>query len=73
MKILLLILLLIILLYLILILYTNIEIFSEENIYYGSECKGDYFNDYFVYLLKLAYPNKNIIFSNDEKAQIIIK
>jgi hypothetical protein len=49
------------------------EKFLDKNIYIGSEGMGKWGERLINYLVKLNYPNKNIIWINDDKANIIVK
>ena len=45
---------------------------DSNNIYIGSEGKGKWGEKIINYLLKLAFPNKNIIWENSNNSHIII-
>ena len=46
---------------------------DSNNIYIGSEGKGKWGEKIINYLLKLAFPNKNIIWENSNNSHIIVK
>ncbi len=52
------------------ILKNNIE--KTNTIYIGSEGKGSYGKNFFEYLVKIIYPNTNIIWENSNKANLIV-
>lgn len=53
--------------------FKKIESFVDNNIYIGSEGMGKWGERLINYLLKLQYPYKNIIWINNDKANIIVK
>lgn len=65
--------LVIIFLLLIITYFKRPELFIDNNIYIGSEGMGKWGERLINYLLKLQYPNKNIIWINNDKANIIVK
>jgi len=64
---------LLLLLFIIITYFKNIELFSDNNIYIGSEGMGKWGERLINYIVKLKYPNKNIIWINNNKANIIVK
>jgi len=63
----------ILLIILILIHIKKVDILTNDNIYIGSEGMGKYSKRLINYLIKLKYPNKNIIWINNNKANIIVR
>ncbi len=66
----------IILVVLLFILHKPIVVFftnDDNTLYIGSECLGRYADKYIIKLLKIVYPNKKIVFSDNNKAKLIIK
>ena len=65
--------LLIVFLLILITYFKKYELFSNNNIYIGSEGMGSWGKRLINYLVKLQHPNKNIIWVNNDKANIIIR
>ncbi len=65
--------LIILILFLFITYLKNSELFIDNNIYIGSEGMGKWGKRLINYLIKIQYPNKNIIWINNNKSSIIVK